>query len=166
MSLLNEVARTVLKSFDCNADDIFNDPTKCYDLQKRILFAQCQKEISLDDQQEKYVSDRSAVDPIVYAKHHLNPEAYQTLCDLDVWKDIKSLYQNQSKMLLVLIEPNEIFLKSDGTRKMPQDLKDWKDFHQCFLEFLADNDIPFKTIPKDVTDIGQRTAMVIDWILN
>lgn len=163
--LLKEVARTVLKTFDCNTDHIFSDSEKCYDLQKRILFAQCRSEFQLAEQHTIYISDRSAIDPIVYAKFHLKPEAHQSLCELDIWKNMKLVYQNQSEMLLVLIEPNEMFLKSDGTRKMPQDLKEWSLLHECFVSFLSEHNIPCKVIPGNVTSIEQRTAMVMDWIL-
>lgn len=164
--LVQELARSVLKNFDCNTDDIFNDIDKLLELQKCILMAQCKTETQLTEQHKKYISDRSAVDPMVYAKFYLKPEIFQSLCDLDTWKTMKLMYQNQSEMLLILIEPNERLLRFDGVRKMPGDLEEWFRFHECFVSFMKENDIPYKIIPNECLSLQQRISMAMEWILN
>lgn len=162
--MLTEVARTVLSKLNYTADDISNDATKCYVLQETILLEQCRQERNLLEMQQTYISDRCAIDPIVYAKFYINGEKADCLLDLKEWQEMKARYKNRKMSLIVCIEPNEAFLRDDGTRKMPTDLEEWKLFYRCFLQFMNDNQIPYKIIPRNVTDILDRRDQVIEWM--
>lgn len=165
-SMLTEVARTVLRKLKYTANDISSDPIKCYNLQKAIFVEQCDKERELLETNRKFISDRSAIDPLVYAEFYINGNTFDPFLDLEdtKWHEIKLRYQDERNTLIVLIEPNESFLKNDGTRKMPTDLEEWKSFYRCFLSFMNKNQIPFKIIPSNVTNICQRTDQVIHWM--
>lgn len=162
--MLTEVARTVLGKLKYTADDISNDPTKCYALQKAILLAQYHKENELLDEQRKYISDRCAIDPIVYAEFFIKNDTHDSLLNLNEWQEMKMRYQDEKRSLIVLIEPNDKFLKDDGTRKMPVDLEEWKSFYKCFVKFMKSNDIPFKIIPSCVTNICHRCNLMVEWL--
>lgn len=164
--MLTEVARTVLGELKYNANDISNDPSKCFILQKSILLAQCHKEREFLETGQKYISDRCAIDPIVYAEFYIKDDSFDSLVDLEEWHEMKSRYQDESRSLIVLIEPNEKFLRNDGTRKMPNNLEEWKSFYGCFLAFMKEHHIPFKIIPSNVTDICHRRDQVIEWMDN
>lgn len=161
--MLSEVARTVLSELKYTADDISNDSTKCYVLQKAILQEQCHRERELLKMQKMFISDRCAIDPIVYAQFYIKDEKLDLLKS-DEWFEMKLRYQNEKRSLIVLIEPNEAFLKDDGIRKMPIDLNDWKLFYQTYMKFMIDQDIPFNIIPSNVTDISDRMDLVIGWM--
>lgn len=163
--LLSEVARTVLSKLKYTAQDISNDAAKCYILQEAILVQQCQQERELLKLKRSYISDRSAIDPIVYAKFYIKDKNVDLL-EKEEWHEMKSRYQNEKSSLIVFIEPNEAFLKDDGTRKMPTDLEEWKAFYRCFLEFMNDNHIPFKVIPRNMTNICDRSEQVKEWMEN
>lgn len=162
--MLTEVARTVLGKLKYTADDISNDPTKCYELQKEILLAQYRKENELLEENRTYISDRCAIDPIVYAKFYLRGDTCDSLLDLKEWQEMKLRYQDEKRSLIVVIGPNETFLKDDGIRKMPTDLEQWKSFYKCFLEFMRKQNIPFKIIPSCVTNISHRRNLVMEWL--
>lgn len=115
--------------------------------------------------QQMFIADRCAIDPIVYAKFYIKNENIDLL-DTEEWNEMKLRYQNDQSSLIVVIEPNEIFLKDDGIRKMPTDLEDWKLFYQTYLTFMIDNHIPFKIIPRNVTDIFDRMNQVVEWMKN
>jgi len=162
--MLTEVARAVLDELKFNADDISNDAKKCYKLQKAILLSQYQNEKKLLEAKRMYISDRCAIDPIVYAEFFITADMSSSLTDLDEWQKMKVRYQDERSTLIVLIEPNEAFLKDDGTRKMPTDLEEWQSFYGCFLAFMNKNRIPFKLIPKNVTNLYDRMDQVIEWM--
>lgn len=163
--LLCEVARIVLSQLKYTADDISNDTTKCYVLQKSILLEQCHQERKLLKMQQMLIADRCAIDPIVYAKFYIKNENIDLL-DTEEWNEMKLRYQNDQSSLIVVIEPNEIFLKDDGIRKMPTDLEDWKLFYQTYLTFMIDNHIPFKIVPRNVTNIFDLMNQVVEWMKN
>lgn len=162
--MLTEVGRTVFQNSGYVASDISDDPTKCYNLQKAILLVQCQKEKELLDTNRRCISDRSAIDPIVYAKFYIKVDTFESLTDLEDWRRTKLKYQDENVTLIVLIEPNQAFLKDDGTRKLPNDSEDWFAFYKCFISFMTQNEIPFKIIPENLTDINQRVDQVIEWM--
>lgn len=115
--------------------------------------------------QRNFISDRCAIDPIVYAKFYIKNEKIDLL-DTEEWNEMKLRYQNEQNSLIVLIEPNEALLKNDGVRKMPTDLKDWKLFYETYLKFMIEQHIPFKIIPRNVIDINDRMNQVIEWMEN
>lgn len=163
--MLSEVARTVLCKLNYTADDISNDNAKCYVLQNAILLEQCHQERELLKMKKMFISDRCAIDPIVYAQFYIKDEKVELLKSVE-WFEMKLRYQNAKRSLIVLIEPNEAFLTDDGIRKMPIDLDDWKLFYQTYLKFMVDQDIPFRIIPSHVTDISDRMDLVIGWMEN
>lgn len=52
---------------------------------------------------------------------------------------------------------------NDGTRKMPQNFEEWKQFGEMFAKFLEEEGIPFKRIGEDMKGLNQRVEAVVKW---
>lgn len=63
----------------------------------------------------KFISDRSVLSPIVYSHFYFGEEYGNLLEEKEEFINSLNFYKNNS--LIVLLTPNEKFLKSDGTRK-------------------------------------------------
>ena len=78
-----EVARRVIKDLGWHRDDF--DPTKhperFFDLQMKIIQAQCQVNRKNNDLKRSYISDRG-VDPLIYCKMYLGEERLNELLNV------------------------------------------------------------------------------------
>ena len=87
--MICEVARTVMKQVDINREDIATSPNLSLDLQKAILEAQLTHEIIAENENGWYISDRSGIDPIVYARVFTGTEAAEELLVSNSWLKLK-----------------------------------------------------------------------------
>jgi len=161
-AIIREVARIVLKTYNFTRDDITNSPTRALKLQELILKAQVKAEESaLNESPEKawFVSDRSGLDPIVYAKIFVGEDASQQMISSDEWKASAERMKNG---LVILCEAGCTWLVDDGTRLMPQDMEDWLRLNSAFHEVLEKLGINKLVIPKSVPDLQERVQIVLD----
>jgi len=160
--VLYEIARSVLKKKNYSADTISSN--QCFQMQRDIFEAQFIAEKSLMDQETFFISDRNAVDPIVYTKMYSgNPDDWKLLCNTPKWKKLRTEYKNQDNSLVVLMLPYPEFLVDDGTRKMPKDLNEWTQFGNQFKVFLEDQSIPFRVLGENCSRIEDRVQKVVSW---
>jgi len=142
--VIKEVARTVLKKHNFTALDITTSPTRALLLQKLILNAQHYAE---DETSGKwFISDRSGLDPIVYAKVHVGDDAFEEMLHMPT--SIR-LLQNMRDSLVCICEMNPLWLKDDGVRLMPKDFEEWETFHQTFLAVLREQRIQYTVLSKE-----------------
>jgi hypothetical protein len=106
-----------------------------------------------------FISDRSGLDAIVYAKHFVGNEAAAEMISSAEWK---SLEQTMRAGLVVLCEAGCAWLVDDGTRLMPKDVADWLRFDSVFREVLDTVDMHTLVIPKDLAHIQDRVQAVLD----
>lgn len=161
-AIIREVARTVLKTHNYTRDDIANSPSRAFQLQKLILEAQCKAEetaLNTDQPSSWFISDRSGLDPVVYAKVFVGDHTVQELTSSDRWRTLEERMKNG---LVVICEAGCIWLVDDGTRLMPRDLEDWMRVDTAFHEVLRAMAIDVIVISKTTIDLQQRVQIVLD----
>lgn len=152
---INEVARGVLKSDNFTRDDITNNPCKALELQNLILSAQYDAE----SQQPGIpaLSDRSGVDPLVYAAKYGPPVAQELLQNTRQWQ---YLCNRMRSSLVILCPPHHEWLDDDGIRLMASSWQEWQEMHDAFSRILTDNFIAFVTIPDHLMELRDRVDFV------
>ncbi|PKS11170.1 hypothetical protein jhhlp_002931 [Lomentospora prolificans] len=159
---ISEVARKVLKSYDITREEIRNSSERSMILQKAILYAQLEAENDALRQSSWYISDRSGVDPIVYAKRYVDPDSVEALMLDTNW--IKVIDRMKSSLVIVC-EAGVTWLRDDGVRLMPEDQNDWVHFHSMFCETLDEVGLEYCVLPADIEDISERVGFVIaKWV--
>lgn len=164
-NVISEVARTVLVNKNFTRDDITTSPVRALELQRHILDAQIEAENSFQRRyaaEHWYISDRSGLDPIVYARVFVGEEASHQLLALPTWIQLE---KNMKDGLVVLCESGCDWLHDDGTRLMPKDMSDWKILDLAFQQLLEDRDIQYVVISKDQKDITQRVRTVLNALM-
>jgi nicotinamide riboside kinase len=159
---IREVARTVLKTYNFTRDDITNSPIRALELQELILKAQRTAEeaaVGGDPSTSWFISDRSGLDPIVYAKLFVGEDAAQKMMLSEDWK---ALEDRMKHGLVILCEAGSSWLTDDGTRLMPKDMEDWLLVNSAFRSVLGTLAIESILIPKDVLDMQHRVQIVLD----
>ncbi|KAI9711446.1 MAG: hypothetical protein M1812_007191 [Candelaria pacifica] len=153
---LMEVARTVLIEHNFKAEDITSSPTRSLQLQKLILQAQAQAERAAGD--TWFVSDRSGLDPIIYARKYVGENAAQDMMMTQQWKELE---ETMRRSLIVVCEAGMDWLTDDGVRLMPLDREEWIGFHEAFVAALEKGSILYVIIPKGMLDLQERVEFVL-----
>lgn len=163
-AFVREVARDVLRAHQFSRDDIFVGSIRGLELQRRILDAQLAAEdvaLSAGSRSVWLISDRSGVDPIVYARVFNGPGAAAELTSSEAWSKLRERMRH-GLVFLCGVEP--AWLVDDGTRRMPDNEDDWMQVESAFREVLTAQAIDFIDIPRGVHEIGLRIGLIIDAI--
>jgi nicotinamide riboside kinase len=175
---ITEVARTVLHDQQFQTSDIRALPAASLELQRAILEAQLQAEMSSSGQSESgslnapqvalnpraesttIVSDRSGIDPIVFAAMYGPPGGVRSLLESGSWHYLRSQLQTS---LVVLCEPVEEWLRGDGVRLMPEgkDEKGWSQLHMLFCEMLEREKVKYTILPEHIRSTSDRVDFVL-----
>ncbi|KAL5084846.1 hypothetical protein Trisim1_011406 [Trichoderma cf. simile WF8] len=155
--IVREVARSVLKIHGFTASDITSDPTRCLQLQALILEAQFNSERDALTENPWIISDRSGIDPIIYASRHIGSEAVNLMTSSNYWQELRD---RMSQSLVFVCETVEDWLVSDGVRLMPRDVEDWKEYDNEFCRMLESAEIPYQMIPCSVKSLEDRASFV------
>ncbi|KAL4799012.1 AAA domain-containing protein [Aspergillus venezuelensis] len=158
LRIVSEVARTVLQEHNFTRDDIANSPHRALQLQELILAAQFTEE-NKSPITDVTLSDRSGVDPIVYAINYGPPQSRALLENSLHWKYLRG---RMRKALVILCPPRQEWLKDDGTRLMATP-SEWEQTHSTFIQVLEENEIPFQVIPRELEDLEARVKFVL-WL--
>ncbi|KAF7546295.1 hypothetical protein G7Z17_g8548 [Cylindrodendrum hubeiense] len=156
-AIVKEVARSVLKIHNFTALDITSSPDRCLALQNLILDAQRDAERHALQDDQWIISDRSGLDPIVYARRYIGHGAAEAMMASAAWRELRS---RMSTSLIVVCEAGADWLVDDGVRLMPQDRDDWVDFHREFCQVLEQVGLHYEVIPCAIAGIDERTAFV------
>jgi len=155
--IISEVARTVLAKHKYSAEDIKTSTTRCFELQQLILEAQAEAEKKALKASSWFISDRSAFDPLVYAKRYAAPGAVAQLQQLPAWKEVKA---RMDTSLIVVCESGMPWLTDDGVRLMPGSEDEWMQTFYSFCEMLGELGLEYCVVPRTVLDISERAALV------
>lgn len=156
-AIVKEVARSVLKIHGFTASDITSDPGRCLQLQTLILEAQFNKEREALTKNDWIISDRSGLDPIIYASRHIGSEAVELMISSEYWKELRD---RMSESLVFVCETVEAWLVSDGVRLMPRDLQDWTGYDDEFCRMLDSAGVRYRMIPRSMQNLEDRVAYV------
>jgi nicotinamide riboside kinase len=157
-NIISEVARTVLIKHNFTASDIIFSPTRALALQKLILETQSYAERHANEQGGWFISDRSGVDPIVYARRYVSEDAATELLKSEEWRE---LCERMREGLVIVCEAGADWLRDDGVRLMPEDREDWIAFHKLFRSCLDEMELKHCVLPLNVTNIRERVEFVL-----
>ena len=162
--IIHEVARNVAKTYNCSREDIRNDALRCFQLQQRILKAQFEAEQAAGSYSPDswYITDRSGLDPIVYAYLYVGEAASQTLLDSFAWLELE---KRMERGLVFLCEAGTRWLVDDGTRLMPESEAEWFKVDMAFRRLLEARGIRHSIIPKELYESDERVSLVIEALL-
>lgn len=157
--VIREVARTVLKEKNYRREDITTSPTRSLELQWHILQAQYEAETAAgaSDASTWYISDRSGLDPIVYAICYVGVEAAADMLRSRVWLELED---RMKEGIVILCEAGHHWLVDDGVRLMPNDAAEWTRVDTAFRDVLKMRGLNFSTVSKDMTDLKERVEHV------
>ncbi|KAL1592613.1 hypothetical protein SLS60_011029 [Paraconiothyrium brasiliense] len=158
--IIREVARTVLREKRFNRLDITTSPSRALRLQKHILDAQFAAEraiTNLEAPARWYISDRSGLDPIVYAQLFVGEEAASDMLTSEEWRELE---QRMKAGIVILCEAGCSWLIDDGTRLMPDGTTEWMRIDDAFRKQLFARGIRYTVVPKDMVSLEERVQLV------
>ncbi|KAF1828998.1 hypothetical protein BDW02DRAFT_574390 [Decorospora gaudefroyi] len=128
-------------------------------MQHCILEAQLQAEraATADPATTWYISDRSGLDPIVYAQLYVGEEAAGGMLASAAWKELE---ERMKAGIVFLCEAGVEWLVDDGTRLIPLDEADWMRVDVAFRRLLEAQGIEYTVIAKTVEDLQERVELV------
>ena len=156
LSVITEVARGLLKEISITRDEIRYDPEKSIELQDLIIEAQLRQEKL--SQKSLQLSDRSGLDPIVYAKRYGPEGAANSMLNSPTWAELKL---RLSSSVIIVCEPRQEWLTDDGTRLMPLNWEDWLETHHVFCSLLDQCSLKYSVLPATIHVLSERIGFVL-----
>ena len=155
-TIITEVARTVLRTHSFTTHDISNSPERAHDLQCLILEAQNDAEAAQG--KNWFISDRSGIDPLIYAERYGKKESVKELLSKPA---CSSILARMKEGLIIVCEAGVPWLSDDGTRLMPKSMVEWTEIHEMFCRRLETLKLNFHVLPKQITALTDRRDFVL-----
>jgi GTPase SAR1 family protein len=164
---ISEVARKVMRERQFTRDDVGT-----VEMQQSILEAQVQAErdglaflASSDSTREKVLlSDRCAIDALVYTRKFVSEDAYKTLCETPGFQEARRRYRGErakgkdsARVLVILTLPVAEWLTDDGVRNMDEPGVVLEEFRWV----LNDLEVPFVELGDSIMELGRRVEWVV-----
>ena len=164
---ISEVARKVMRERQFTRDDVGT-----LEMQQAILEAQVKTErdamasFALSDPTKKKVllSDRCAIDALVYTRKLVSEDAYKTLCESLEFQEALRRYRGErakgnegGHVLFILTLPVSEWLIDDGIRSMSEP----EAISEEFRHVLNEMEIPFVELGSEIMELGRRVEWVI-----
>ena len=161
--VIREVARTVMQNKGYTREDVDSgDPLRRFAMQRDIFDAQIELEKELLNSGKAFISDRCAIDPLVYLTHFAGGDGEsQELIASNEWRQAQARYANKAKFLIVLLLPVPQFLVDDEIRYVAKSLTDWYSLAHSFREFVNARRIPVMEIGPECVGIEERVDLVL-----
>ncbi|KAK8067362.1 hypothetical protein PG997_014109 [Apiospora hydei] len=165
-TVIREVARAVLRDHNFTAQDIRDSPTRALELQRLILAAQAKAEGEVKNKASLtpstpsswLISDRSAIDPVVYAWMYVGPEAAKALMESTEWR---GMHDRMAGSLVVVCEAGVEWLTDDGVRLMPTGKSEWARTHEVFCQVLEEASMRYIVLPCNLGQTEERLDFVL-----
>jgi predicted ATPase len=148
--VIKEVARNVLIKHQFTAEDIKTSPSRAFQLQELILKAQFDAEREVLEREGWFISDRSAIDPIVYARKYVTEEASIQLRQSMEWLQLK---ERMKDSVVIVCQAGADWLLDDGVRLMPE--------NRLFCSCLDEWGLDYEVLPWTLMDIDKRVDFVL-----
>lgn len=162
-SVIHEVARKIIQSeAQFSREKVAATQESALRLQHRILAAQYDAELDASPTATHastsawYISDRSGLDPIVYAKYLVGKQQAAEMHASPVWQELEG---RMNAGLVILCEAGG-WLEDDGLRLMPEDRKAWLRVDAAFRDILEARGIEYHVMSKHVLDVHQRVDSI------
>ena len=164
---ISEVARKVMRERQFTRDDVGT-----LEMQQAILEAQLKAEgdalaflASSDPTREKVLlSDRCAIDALVYTRKFVSEDAYKTLCETSEFQEALRRYRGErvkgndgACVLFILTLLVAEWLIDDGIRSVDEPEDILEEF-RCVLNEL---EIPFVELGSEIMELSRRVEWVV-----
>jgi len=160
--VIQEIARHVMKEKGYSRIDVDStDSERRFAMQNDIFHAQLEKEDSYLQSGTTFVSDRSAIDPLVYLMHYSGTKMLDKVTSRVEWQKVRERYGDAKESLVVLLLPVEEFLIDDDIRYMAKSVHDWHSLAVSFQRFLHEQDIAAIEFGEESRDIGDRVECLL-----
>lgn len=156
--IISEVARTVLNRHHFVADDISSSPSRSLALQALIVAAQADAETNALSRRTWFISDRSCLDPVVYARRYVGFVPAREMEHAANWLELR---ERMVGSLIIVCEAGSEWLNDDGVRLMPEGREDWLSFHRMFCTLLDETGLPYWVLPCKMDRLSQRAQFVL-----
>ena len=166
--IIREIARKVMAEKGYSKIDVDSEnKERRLSMQRDIFTAQVEAEMSLLSSSEgaSFLSDRSAIDPLIYLLRYSGREELDRLTTTEMWQAVRDRYRDTSKSLVLLLLPVEQFLDDDDIRYVPKSLEDWHALAEDFRGFMTEEGIPFIGIGEECLEIEERVLFVLSKLL-
>lgn len=158
---ISEVARTVMKKRSFTREDIGK-----LEMQRAIIYAQLEEESNVIQRLQEdgggiLLSDRSAIDAVVYAMLTANDdntrtERWRVLVETPEFQHALQRYRHST---VILLKPVPEWLVDDGVRS----IYNQEYCGEQFLAYLNKMGVPFYELGLECLDIHRRVELVMDW---
>lgn len=155
---ITEAARHVMKKRGFTRDDV-----ETIEMQSAIMLAQLEREVEVCERARStgealVLSDRSGVDPIVYAVLTAKDErqARQKKSILLEYPTFQSALKRYRKAKFLLLRPVPEWLVDDGVRILEEQARSF----YVFRAMLAELGIPYHVMGEEVKDLSER----VNWV--
>ncbi|KAF2995093.1 hypothetical protein E8E13_003531 [Curvularia kusanoi] len=162
-SVIHEVVRKIIqREAQFSRKKVAATQESALRLQHRILAAQYDAEVTANEAdtslstQTWYISDRSGLDPIVYARYLVGKQQAAEMLASPVWQEL----EGRIKAGLVILCEAGGWLEDDGLRLMPEGCKACLRVDAAFRDMLAARGIEYHVMSKHVLDVHQRADSV------
>lgn len=159
---ITEVARQVMKRRGFTRADVGK-----IEMQSAIMMAQLEREVEVYERARStgetlILSDRSGVDPVIYAVLTAKDErqARQRRNILVKHPTFESALKRYQKAKFLLLRPVPEWFVDDGVRSLEQHARSL----QVYRAVLADLGIPYHEIGEEMKDLSERTNWVKRWV--
>jgi nicotinamide riboside kinase len=176
--IIHELARPVLAQLRITRQDLGTSSELTLKAQMAILCAQCAAEREATtptttsaaaehsqtshtsyDEGEWLISDRSALDGMVYTELFVSEAEATKLLASEEWLECR---QRMREGIVFLCESGGPWLVDDGVRSMPKSLEDWVAFDDAFERMARMEGIEVRVIPKEMLDLEERVRFVVE----
>lgn len=151
--IIHEVVRHIMGTKSFSVDDFGTE--RWIQLQQCTLTTQADIEERL--QQEWFISDRSVLDPVVYAQL-----GGDTLSELRKSDHFRASVKRMQDGLVILCEAGrEAWLSSDRVRVRFENFEQWEAMTDQFKVLLAEERIPYHVLSSEVASVEERVNFVL-----
>ncbi|KAI0200555.1 AAA domain-containing protein [Astrocystis sublimbata] len=156
---IEEVARIVGMKHGFVGEDLLRSKDRAYKYQRLIIEGQFESEQSELQTRSWFISDRSAIDPIIYAKMHVSSEAADVLVSSARWREMK---ERMKGSLVIVCEAGVAWgMVNDGFRLMSNH-SEWLRTHHVFCDTLNSFGLEYHVLPLQVDSKDARLKFVLD----
>jgi len=165
--VIQEIARHVMKEKGYSRTDVDStDPERRFAMQNDIFLAQLEHEENFLRADVNFVSDRSAIDPLIYLMQYSGTQMLNRIIRTTEWQNVRKRYSDVKKSLIILLLPIEEFLVDDDVRYIAKSTQDWFSLGMTFQQFLSEQDIPAIELGEQCRDLEERVERVLRELQN
>lgn len=165
--VIKEVARQVMQEKGYTREDVDSDiRERRLSIQEDIFKAQLEAESKILDSRTNafFLSDRSAIDPVVYLAHYSGVEEARKIMSTSDWQKARERYADSKRTLIILLLPVMEFLVDDDFRYVAKSYQDWCALAKTFQTLMKEEGIPVVEIGEECLEIQARVAVLLKHI--